>query len=59
MFFIGLIISIILGSLLQMIRPGKHSKIQLLIGVLICIMCYCFVYFCIKYNHIQGITIIN
>ena len=58
MFYIGLIISIILGCLLQVLRPGKHSKTSILVGIFIIVLCYCFAYFFYKYNHIQGITIL-
>lgn len=56
MFFLGLVISIGLGILLQIIRPGKHSIKKILIGVVIIVICYCLIFFCIRYNPIKGIT---
>lgn len=58
MFYIGLIISVILGCLLQVLRSGKHTKTSIILGMLIIVLCYCFAYFFCKYNHIQGITIL-
>ena len=58
MFVIGLIVSILLGLVIQIIRTGKKfSKKGLIISILVISLCYVLGYLFVRYNRLPGITI--
>lgn len=58
MFFLGLMVSILLGIGLQVIRTnGKISRKKILISITLIILFYSFGYFFFKYYHHTGAII--